>query len=135
MEKMAGEGDAAVAPRSRRRRGLAAVEAVEQAMELRVGGEGILGLGVGELAGIGEGGCRRRGEPRGSWSAVLRWRWWSAVAAAIRRRKSSGRLKKEEGVCGGPAHQDTLHLHRCAAPPSRPTRLEARRTGAPSPRA
>jgi hypothetical protein len=33
-------------------------------MELRVGGEGILGLGVGELAGAGEGGCRKRGESR-----------------------------------------------------------------------
>jgi hypothetical protein len=33
-------------------------------MELRVEGEGILGLGVGELAGAGEGGCRKRGESR-----------------------------------------------------------------------
>jgi hypothetical protein len=43
-----------------------ATEAAEQAMELRVEGEGILGLGVGELTGAGEGGCRRRGEPRGA---------------------------------------------------------------------
>jgi hypothetical protein len=65
MEKMAGEvrdSDAAVAPRSRRCRGLATVEAAEQAMELRVGGEGILGLGVGELADTREGGYRKRGE-------------------------------------------------------------------------
>jgi hypothetical protein len=41
MEKMAGEvrdSDATAVPQSRRRRGLAAVEAAEQAMELRVGG-------------------------------------------------------------------------------------------------
>jgi hypothetical protein len=39
-------------------------------MELRVGGEGFLGLGMEELAGTGKGGCRKRGEYR---RAGRRW--------------------------------------------------------------
>jgi hypothetical protein len=120
MEKMAGEGrdgDATTAPRSRRRRGLAAVEAAEQAMELRVGGEGILGLG--ELAGAGEGGCRRGGN-RGLAEGEERI-GGGGGDGGWRKKKE----RKEEGEGWWASPFDTQEV--CGVP-SRPTRSEYRRT-------
>jgi hypothetical protein len=69
-------------------------------MELRVGGEGILGLGVGELTGAGEGGYRKRGESRmvkgeGRIEEVDR-RW---------------RLKEEEHRSEGLGGVDPINIH------------------------
>jgi hypothetical protein len=86
------------------------------------------------LTGDWDGGCHKRGESKEPTPETEKEEFADGGGQRWRRRFEGGRVaggwrrQKEEGVCGGPAHQDTPRLHRCAAPPSRPTRLEASRT-------